>query len=250
MIYKLFTLIAILVLSWLSYSSYSNDKSKSFDFDIVELENNISKLKSDLELMSKEYEALNNDYQALKSSSPAKIQSELQIVKNKLSELDSVFSDQSNILKKIDPSGILADTEAWIGESYENAINREQNEWSRVSSAEIIERYNRMDEEVYESITDVYLNADNGRMKAYSLGVIKEYVAEDMKEPLLKDLRELTKDGDFKNGWHLYNLTEALGNFASDPEVAKEILFIAENHPDNNIARVAAEQLGMEIETY
>ena len=37
MIYKLFTLIAILVLSWLSYSSYSNDKSKSFDFDIVEL---------------------------------------------------------------------------------------------------------------------------------------------------------------------------------------------------------------------
>ena len=34
------------MLSWLSYSSYSNDKPKSLDFDIVELENNISKLKS------------------------------------------------------------------------------------------------------------------------------------------------------------------------------------------------------------
>ena len=69
---------------------------------------------------------------------------------------------------------------------------------------------------LYQSVSDVYLTAENGRMKAYALGVIKDHVTEDLKEPMMNNLNELTKEGKFTNGWLTYNLVEGLGNFSDD----------------------------------
>ncbi len=241
MINKILIFAGLISFVALSFVLYNNANSAAIDFDVSAIEKKMEALKEDLEKISKEYAAL-------KSSIPVPVETQLDVVKDKLSELDSIVTDQSDILKRVDPNGILTDTENWISESYENAVNLEQNGWSRVNSAEILERYNRLDQAAYESVADVYLNADNGRMKAYALGVIKEHVTEDMKEPMLENLKELTKDGEFKNGWHVYNLAEALGNFASDPEVAEQMMYLAENHPNDNIARLAAEKLGATIE--
>ena len=60
-----------------------------------------------------------------------------------------------------------------------------------------MDRYNRLDEATYQSVSDVYLTAENGRMKAYALGVIKDHVTEDLKEPMMDNLNELTKEGEF-----------------------------------------------------
>ena len=51
--------------------------------------------------------------------------------------------------------------EAWISESYEQAVNMDQNGWARVSAAEVLDRYNRLDEAAYQSVSDVYLTAEN-----------------------------------------------------------------------------------------
>lgn len=237
---------ALLVLLSLSVSAlawvlFQNVNAEAYDFDVSQIDAKMQELKEQLA-------SITEDYAALKSSLPVPVETQLTDMRNKLSELDSLVTDQADLLKKIDPNGILKDTEMWISESYDQAINLEENGWARVRSAEILERYNRMDDSVYESISDVYLNADNGRMKAYALGVIKDSVTEEMKQPMLDNLDELTKDGEFRNGWLTNNLVEALGNFSSDPEVAKRLLYIAENHPEENVARNAAEQIGATLE--
>ena len=80
-------------------------------------------------------------------------------------------------------------------------------------------------------------------MKAYALGVIKDHVTEDLKEPMMDNLKELTKEGEFTNGWLTYNLVEGLGNFSDDPKVEEQVQYLAVNHPDVNIARKAAEKI-------
>ena len=233
-----FLAASVFSLTWVLYQNVNADANQ---LDTSEMKAKVAELKEQLA-------SLAEDYAALKSSLPVPVETQLTDIQNKLSELDSVVTDQSDLLRKLDPNGILQDTEEWISDSYEQAINLEENGWARVRAAEILERYNRMDEEAYESISDVYLSADNGRMKAYALGVIKESVSDEMKQPMIEDLDELTMDGEFKNGWLTYNLVDALGNFSSDPEVSKRLLYIAENHPEDNIARTAAEKIGATIE--
>lgn len=230
--------VSLFVLSWGLFQNANADADK---LNTEDIEAQVVKLKEELA-------SLTEAYAALKSSLPVPIDTQLKDIRNKMSELDSVVTDQTELLRKIDPNGILQDTETWISESYIQATNLEENGWARVRAAEILERYNRMDEAAYESISDVYLNADNGRMKAYALGVIKDSVTPEMKQPMLDNLDELTKDGEFTNGWLTYNLVDALGNFSSDPEVSKRLLYIAENHPEDNIARNAAEKIGATIE--
>ena len=237
---QLFTLLLCVLLLGVGFVIYNNAATKGADFDVAELEAKIKELNASLE-------ALSEEYAELKSSLPVPVEEQLAQMKNKISELDSVVTDQTDLLRKIDPNGILQDTETWISESYELATNLEQNGWARVSAAEVLERYNRLDEAAYESVSDVYLNAENGRMKAYALGVIKDHVTEDMKEPMLNNLNELTKDGEYKNGWLAYNLVEGLGKFTDDLQVEEKLRQIATDHPDVNIARRAAEKIGLEI---
>ena len=232
-------LLSFLVLG-LGFVFYNNAMTQSADLDVSELEAKIKELNEALSDLS-------DEYAQLKSSLPVPVEEQLVEMKNKISELDSVVTDQTDLLRKLDPNGILQDTEAWISESYEQATNLEQNGWARVSAAEVLDRYNRLDEVAYESVADVYLNAENGRMKAYALGVIKDHVTEDMKQPMLDNLAELTKDGEYKNGWLTYNLVEGLGNFSDDPEVREALRDLAENHPNNNIARTAAKEIDAEI---
>jgi hypothetical protein len=234
------TILLFLSLLGLSFVFYNNAMSEDADLDVSELEAKIKELNESLKELSEEYAEL-------KSSLPVPVEEQLIQMKDKISELDSVVTDQTDLLRKIDPNGILQDTENWISESYELATNMDQNGWARVSAAEVLDRYNRLDEAAYESVSDVYLNADNGRMKAYALGVIKDHVTEDMKQPMLDNLNEVTKDGEFTNGWLTYNLVESLGNFSDDPQVHEKLNYLAVNHPDVNIARKAAEKIGLEI---
>ena len=233
-------LILCLLAFGLGFAFYNSGATKASNLDISEMEAKIKKLNESLKDLSEEYAAL-------KSNLPVPVEEQLVEMKNKISELDSVVTDQTDLLRKLDPNGILKDTEVWISESYEQAVNMDQNGWARVSAAEVLDRYNRLDEAAYQSVSDVYLNAKNGRMKAYALGVIKDHVTEDLKEPMMDNLNELIKDGEFPNGWLTYNLVEGLGNFSDDPEVEEQLQYLAVNHPDVNIARKAAEKIGLEI---
>ena len=233
-------LILCLFVFGLGFALYNTVATKAADVDVSEMEAKIKELNKSLKDLSEEYAAL-------KSNLPVPVEEQLVEMKNKISELDSVVTDQTDLLRKLDPNGILQDTEAWISESYEQAANMDQNGWARVSAAEVLDRYNRLDEAAYQSVSDVYLTAENGRMKAYALGVIKDHVTEDMKEPMMDNLNELTKEGEFTNGWLTYNLVEGLGNFSDDPKVEEQLQYLAVNHPDVNIARKAAEKIGLEI---
>ena len=233
-------LILCLLVFGLGFALYNTAAIKASDLDVSEMEAKIKELNESLKNLSEEYAAL-------KSNLPVPVEEQLVEMKNKISELDSVVTDQTDLLRKLDPNGILQDTEAWISESYEQAVNMDQNGWARVSAAEVLDRYNRLDEAAYQSVSDVYLTAENGRMKAYALGVIKDHVTEDLKEPMMDNLNELTKEGEFTNGWLTYNLVEGLGNFSDDPKVEEQLQYLAVNHPDVNIARKAAEKIGLEI---
>ena len=233
-------LILCLLIFGLGFALYNTAATKASDLDISEMEAKIKELNESLKNLSEEYAAL-------KSNLPVPVEEQLVEMKSKISELDSVVTDQTDLLRKLDPNGILQDTEAWISESYEQAVNMDQNGWARVSAAEVLDRYNRLDEAAYQSVSDVYLTAENGRMKAYALGVIKDHVTEDLKEPMMDNLNELYKDGEFTNGWLTYNLVEGLGNFTDDPKVEEQLQYLAVNHPDMNIARKAAEKIGLEI---
>ena len=61
-------------------------------------------------------------------------------------------------------------------------------------------------------------------MKAYALGVIKDNVTQDMKEPLMDNLKELTEDGEFKNGWLMGNIIDASKSLPDVQEQMKPIL--------------------------
>jgi hypothetical protein len=169
-------------------------------------------------------------------------------MKNKISELDNLVTDQTDLLRKIDPNGLIQDTENWISDSYDTVIDEEESGWAKVRSAEILDRFNRMDEAAYNSIVDVYLNGENGRMKAYALGVIKDNVTQDMKDPLMENLKELTEDGEFKNGWLMGNIMDASKNLSLSEEDEATFLYIAQNHPNDRMAKRAGEVIGVEVE--
>lgn len=237
---KFLSILLCLSLLGLAFVLYNN--ASATDVDVSEMEAKIKTLNEDLK-------ALSEAYAQLKSSLPLPVEEQLMQMKNKISELDDVVTDQTDLLRKIDPNGILKDTEAWISESYEQVTDLEESGWGRVRSAEILDRFNRMDEAAYNSIADVYVTAENDRMKAYALGVIKDKVTQDMKEPMMENLAELTKDGEFKNPWLMSNIIDASKNVSLSEKDEATFLYIAQNHPNDRIAKEAAEVIGVELES-
>ena len=238
---KFITILLCLSLLGLGFVLYSNARNSDAKLDVSEMEAKIKALNEDLKNLSEAYAEL-------KSSLPIPVEKQMVQMKNKISELDNLVTDQTDLLRKIDHNGILQDTEAWIAESYEEATDLEQNGWARVRAGEILDRFNRMDEAAYNSIADVYLNGENGRMRAYALGVIKDNVTQDMKEPLMDNLKELTEDGEFKNGWLMGNIIDASKNFSLSEEDEATFLYIAQNHPNDRMAKRAGEVIGVEVE--
>ena len=49
-------------------------------------------------------------------------------MKNKISSLDNIVTDQTDMLRKIDPNGLIKDTENWISDSYEKVIDEEESD--------------------------------------------------------------------------------------------------------------------------
>ena len=80
------------------------------------------------------------------------------------------------------------------------------------------------------------------------MGVIKDNVTQDMKEPLMDNLKELTEDGEFKNGWLMANILEASKNLSLSEEDEATFLYIAQNHPNDKMAKDAGDVIGMEVE--
>ncbi|MFL2848300.1 MAG: hypothetical protein ACJZ9B_04925 [Coraliomargaritaceae bacterium] len=238
---KFITILLCLSLLGVGFVLYSNARNSDAKLDVSEMEAKIKALNEDLKNLSEAYAEL-------KSSLPIPVEEQMVQMKNKISELDNLVTDQTDLLRKIDPNGILQDTEAWIAESYGEATDLEQNGWARVRAGEILDRFNRMDEAAYNSIADVYLNGENGRMRAYALGVIKDNVTQDMKEPLMDNLKELTEDGEFKNGWLMANILEASKNLSLSEEDEATFLYIAQNHPNDKMAKDAGDVIGMEVE--
>ena len=234
-------LILCLLVFGLGFALYNTAATKASDLDVSKMEAKIKELNESLKDLSEEYAAL-------KSNLPVPVEEQLVEMKNKISELDNLVTDQTDLLRKIDPNGILQDTENWISDSYDTVIDEGENGWAKVRSAEILDRFNRLDEAAYKSIADVYLNAENGRMKAYALGVIKDNVTQDMKEPLMENLKELTKEGEFKNGWLMGNIFDASENLSLSEADEATFLYIAKNHPNDRMAQRAGEVIGVEVE--
>lgn len=235
------TVLLCFSLFGLVFVLYNNASTKGEDFNVTELEAKIKELNESLRDLSEEYAEL-------KSSLPVPVEEQLMQMKSKISELDNVVTDQTDLLRKIDPNGLIQDTENWISDSYNTVIGEEESGWAKVRSAEILDRFNRMDEDAYNSIADVFLNGENGRMKAYALGVIKDNVTQDMKEPLMENLKDLTKDGEFTNGWLMGNIIDASKNLSLSEEDKATFLYIAQNHPNDRMARRAGEVIGVEVE--
>ena len=235
------TILLCLSLLGLGFVLYNNASGTDVDLDVSELEAKIKELNESLKELSEEYAEL-------KSSLPIPVEQQMAQMKNKISELDNLVTDQTDLLRKIDPYGLIQDTENWISDSYDTVIDEEESGWAKVRSAEILDRFNRMDEAAYNSIVDVYLNGENGRMKAYALGVIKDNVTQDMKDPLMENLKELTEDGEFKNGWLMGNIMDASKNLSLSEEDEATFLYIAQNHPNDRMAKRAGEVIGVEVE--
>lgn len=238
---QLLTVILCLSLFGFAFLLYNNASPKEVDLDVTELEAKIKELNASLKDLSE-------DYAELKSSLSVPVEEQLMQMRNKISELDSVVTDQTDLLRKVDPNGLIQDTENWISESYDRVLDEDESGWAKVRSAEILDRFNRMDEAAYNSIADVYLNGENGRMKAYALGVIKDNVTQAMKEPLMENLKELTKDGEFNNGWLMRNILDAAENLSLSKEDEATFLYIAQNHPNDSMAKKAGEVIGVEVE--
>ena len=234
-------LILSLLVFGLGFVFYNTAATKASDFDVSEMEAKIKELNESLKDLSEEYAAL-------KSNLPVPVEEQLAQMKNKISNLDNIITDQTDMLRKIDPNGLIQDTENWISDSYEKVIDEEESGWSRVRSAEILARFNRMDEEAYNSVKNIFLEGENNRMKAYALGVIKDSVTQDLKEPMMESLAELTENGEFHNGWLMGNIIDASKNLSLNKEDEAKFLYIAQNHPNDRLARRAAELIGVEVE--
>lgn len=238
---KFLIIILTLLGGGLGFILNNNAGETMQELDVLEMESKIKELNDSLR-------DLYEEYAELKSSLPVPVEEQLMQMKSKISELDNVVTDQTDLLRKIDPNGLIQDTENWISDSYNTVIDEEESGWAKVRSAEILDRFNRMDEDAYNSIADVFLNGENGRMKAYALGVIKDNVTQDMKEPLMENLKDLTKDGEFTNGWLMGNIIDASKNLSLSEEDKATFLYIAQNHPNDRMARRAGEVIGVEVE--
>ena len=169
MINRLLLLLLFFSVSSLAYVLYEQSLSNQLT--------DTSKLEARMKALNEELSLLTDKYKALKSSLPVPIEEQLEQISSKITQLDNAVTDHSDLLKKVDPNGLIMDTENWISEMYENANNDEQNKWSRLESAEVLDRFNRMDQDTVDEISDIYLNEEDGRgsgwVKARALGALR-----------------------------------------------------------------------------
>ena len=239
---KILSFLLFAAISWLGFVLYNNASVPVSEIDVSEMETKIKDLNQALL-------ELTEDYEQLKKALPVPVEEQLVQIKNKVSELDSLVTDQSDLLKKVDPNGIIQDTENWISDSYTTALDSEESGWSRARAASILSRFGRMDEKVYNDMADLYLSSESDRLKAQTLGVIKDDVTQELKDPLMEKFSELMKDGEFKNGWLMGNIIEASKNLVLSEEDKAKFLYVAQNHPDDRIAKNAARVIGIEVES-
>ena len=116
-----------------------------------------------MKALNEDLKRLTDKFKDLKSSIPTPIEEQLEQISSKITQLDNAVTDHSDLLKKVDPNGLIEDTEYWISEMYDNANNGEQNKWSRLESAEVLDRFNRMDQATVDGISDIYLNEGDER---------------------------------------------------------------------------------------
>jgi hypothetical protein len=192
---------------------------------------------------------LADKYKALQSSVPVPIEDQLEKIGFKLTQLDDAVTDQSDLLKKIDPNGIIADTENWIYNSYNKLLDSSESGWSRVSSAQVLSNLNRLDDASINALAEVYTEAKRGHLQARSLQMMGDNMPEELKEPVVANLKRLMKEpGKYNNDWLRAQSVVSLSSFADDPEVQEIFLELAKNDQNIDIARGAAEALGLEIE--
>ena len=220
------------------YDQANGDLTK----DTAVLENKIKQLNQDLGLLA-------DKYKALQSSVPVPIEDQLEKIGFKLTQLDDAVTDQSDLLKKIDPNGIIADTENWIYNSYNKLLDSSESGWSRVSSAQVLSNLNRLDDASINALAEVYTEAKRGHLQARSLQMMGDNMPEELKEPVVANLKRLMKEpGKYNNDWLRAQSVVSLSSFADDPEVQEIFLELAKNDQNIDIARGAAEALGLEIE--
>lgn len=240
--------VIVLLLVSLSSLAYVLLQGTSFglDSDAAEMQKKIKELKTALIEIEDKYKNIKEKYESLESSVPVPVGEELANMKYKLIELDNAVSDHSDLISKVDPTGIIEDTELWLQESYSNVFDSEENGWSRLNSAEFLKRFNRFDDKAKEQVSSVYLNAGRDHLKAKALGLIADDLPEDLVVPVLDNLKRIT-DGEFQNGWLRGESIRALKDYADDPQVREVLQNIAENDPSDRLASYAAELLGYEI---
>jgi len=228
-------------LSSLAFVIYDHE-SRDLGKETAQLENKIKQLSQDLS-------RLTDKYKALQSRVPVPIEDQLERFGFKLTQLDDAVTDQSDLLAKIDPNGIIADTENWISNSHNTLLDSSENGWTRVSSAQVLKNLNRLDDESIKALADIYIEAERGHLRARSLSTMGDNMPAELKEPVVENLKRLMKEpGKYNNDWLRSQSVSSLSPYAEDPEVREIFLELATNDQNIDIARAAAEAIGLEIE--
>ena len=245
---RLLLILLIFSLSSLAYVIY--------DRGLGAEDTEASKLEAKMKALNEELGLLTDKFKALKSSIPTPIETQLAQISSKISQLDNAVTDHSDLLKQVDPNGLILDTENWISEMYENANNGEQNKWSRLESAEVLDRFNRMDQATVDGVADIYLNEEDGRgsgwIKARALASVAEMeVSDAVKDKMFEDLKGLynEENGEFNNDWYVDSILRNLENqsFSYTEEQLETARWFMENHQDDRVANRMAEILGYEL---
>ena len=231
----------IFSLSSLAFVIYDQE-SRDLGKETAQLENKIKQLNQDLS-------HLTDKYKALQSSVPVPIEDQLEKFGVKLTQLDDAVTDQSDLLAKIDPNGIIADTESWISNSHITLLDSSENGWTRVASAQVLKNLNRLNDEAIVALAEVYAGAERGHLRARSLQIMGDQMPKELKEPVVANLKRLMKEpGKYNNDWLRSQSVSSLSPYAEDPEVRELFMELATNDQNIDIARVAAEAIGVEIE--
>ena len=215
-----------------------------------------SELESKMKALNEDLKRLTDKFKDLKSSIPTPIEEQLEQISSKITQLDNAVTDHSDLLKKVDPNGLIEDTEYWIGEMYDNANDGEQNKWSRLESAEVLDRFNRMDQATVDGISDIYLNEGDERgsgwVKARALASVADMeVSSAVKDKMFEDLRDLYNEesGEFNNDWYVDSMLRNLENqsFSFTDEQLETARWFIENHQDDRAAIRMAEVTGFDL---
>ena len=248
MMNRLLLLLLFFSVSSLAYVLYEQSFSNQLK--------DTSKLEARMKALNEELSLLTDKYKSLKSSLPVPVETQLEQISSKITQLDNAVTDHSDLLKKMDPNGLIMDTENWISEMYENANNDEQNKWSRLESAEVLDRFNRMDQDTVDEISEIYLNEEDGRgsgwIKARALGSIADMeVSDGVKDKMFEDLKGLYNEetGEYGNDWYVDSILRNLENqtFTYTPEQMEIVYELIESHQNPTVANRFAAVVGVEV---